>query len=290
MAGEAVRQRDHRIVRAHVAIDGDAVERLLDRGRERLLQFGLSNHGIGRDEAEHRRHVGIDHAGALGDAADAHGLPVDARFDGDFLGESIARHDGLGGAPAARAGKRRFGGGDAGFHFFDGQRHANAARGANHDLAFLEAERGRGGLGHALRVIDTHGAGAGIGVAGIGHDGPHVGRAQMRRRDAHGRGLDLVRGKSARGDGALGREDKSDIRAVSVPGFDAAIDAAREETFGGGYAAGDFFMGGHNGLSGGVARRNEKRLVAAREYDFCTKSRRGSAVLRAMPSLPASRT
>ena len=68
------------VVGRRVAVDGRAVERDVgDLARERREQR-RGDRRVGRDEREHRRHVGMDHAGALGDAGDGdrHAVDVDA--------------------------------------------------------------------------------------------------------------------------------------------------------------------------------------------------------------------
>ena len=64
------RDQDERIVGRGVAVDRDAVERLVGRLAHEALQQRRIDDGIGGDEAEHRRHVRMDHAGALADAGD----------------------------------------------------------------------------------------------------------------------------------------------------------------------------------------------------------------------------
>ena len=65
--------RDHHegIVGRRVAVDGDAVERRVgELARQLRCSSGGSIVRVGRDEAQHRRHVRADHAGALADAGD----------------------------------------------------------------------------------------------------------------------------------------------------------------------------------------------------------------------------
>ena len=92
--------------------------RLNDRSAARR-QHPLQRHGgdlrVGGDEAQHGRHVGRDHAAALGDAGDRHLRPADLRLAHGALGEGVGGHDGARGvrprrrraAPrAARAARR----------------------------------------------------------------------------------------------------------------------------------------------------------------------------------------
>ena len=59
---------------------------------------------IGGDEAEHRRHVGADHAGALADAGDGHRAPAELDLHGRDLRHRVGGHDRLGGRGPAIAG------------------------------------------------------------------------------------------------------------------------------------------------------------------------------------------
>ena len=52
------------------------------------------NGGVGHDEREHRRHLRMDHAGALGDAGDRHLVAGDGRSGGADLMVRVGRHDG----------------------------------------------------------------------------------------------------------------------------------------------------------------------------------------------------
>ena len=71
IAGLAIREDDDHVVRTHIAVDGDHVERRLDNTGERLLQELLVDGEIRRHVAKHRRHVRTDHARAFRDGAEA---------------------------------------------------------------------------------------------------------------------------------------------------------------------------------------------------------------------------
>ncbi len=66
----AVGEDEHAVVGRALAVDGDRVERVVHRCLERTLQQRRRNRGVGRDYAEHRCHQRLDHARALGHAAD----------------------------------------------------------------------------------------------------------------------------------------------------------------------------------------------------------------------------
>ena len=53
-----------------IAIDGDGIESRTGAFRQQNLQRLRRDIGICHDEGQHRRHVGSDHAGTLGDTVD----------------------------------------------------------------------------------------------------------------------------------------------------------------------------------------------------------------------------
>ncbi len=165
---------------------------MLDRDAERLLQLRLADGGIGGEEAKHRRHVRVDHAGAFGDAADAHLAPGDGELDRDLLGKSVAGHDRLGGA------------GDPSVEESCGASwridSSIFSMGSGTPMRPVEQTitcRSRSpsaaaaARGHALGALDPLHAGAGVGVAGVGHDRAHVRGAQVRRETRTGAALTL---------------------------------------------------------------------------------------------------
>ena len=66
-------------------------------GGKAALQEGRIDRGIGEHIAEHRRHVGRDHAAALDDAGDRGGPPADHCRRHRAFGESVGGSDGCGG-------------------------------------------------------------------------------------------------------------------------------------------------------------------------------------------------
>src|SRR5919107_1411708 len=57
---------EHGVVRRELAVDGDPVERALDRDAEQQVGGLRAERGVGLHEAEHRREARLDHPGALG--------------------------------------------------------------------------------------------------------------------------------------------------------------------------------------------------------------------------------
>ena len=106
----------------------------------------------------------MDHAGALGDGADGHGLAADGAGDRQLLLHRVGGHDGVGRGVGAVLGQGGSGSGHSLGNSVDIQLLANDAGGGHHEIAGLQT----GGLGrqltHLLGVLMAVG-GAGIGVA-----------------------------------------------------------------------------------------------------------------------------
>ena len=103
--GSARREQQYGIGGRGIAIDGNAVEAPRNRGAKQLLHDARRQRGVGEDENQHGRHVGRDHARALGDAVDGDTRAVDLRRGGRHLRERVGRHDGAHGlVPGTGAG------------------------------------------------------------------------------------------------------------------------------------------------------------------------------------------
>ena len=122
---------DEAVVGAGVAVNGDGVEGFVGDFLGHQLEDGLGNFGIGGDKGEHGRHVGMDHAGAFGDAGGADGVFfADAAFARGGFGHGVGGHDGACGI--CPVGGLHFGqGGD---DFADGQWLEDDACGEGKDL------------------------------------------------------------------------------------------------------------------------------------------------------------
>ena len=94
-AAGAVGQNEQRVVGGHVAVDAEPVEAPSGREDQRLAQPGRRDVGVGHDEAQHRRHVRVDHASALGHPRDPHHAVVERKFPEGHLGDPIGGHDGV---------------------------------------------------------------------------------------------------------------------------------------------------------------------------------------------------
>ena len=85
-AGRAVGQQEDAVVGARVAVDRERVERVVEPPPAGV-SGGLPapERRIGRDHRQHRGHVRMDHAGALGHAADGVGASAGRTRDGRLL-------------------------------------------------------------------------------------------------------------------------------------------------------------------------------------------------------------
>ena len=115
----AVAEAEDRVVGRLLAVHGDAVEGPVDGAVQQLRPGGLAHDRVAGDEAQHRRHVGADHAAALGGEPELDlALAAAADLEGAVLGVLVGGADGggevLGGLGVAAAGQRGRGGGDAG--------------------------------------------------------------------------------------------------------------------------------------------------------------------------------
>ena len=239
----AIGEDEDGVVGAHVTVDADSVEGVLNGIENVLLEAGLAEVRVGGDEAEHGGHAGADHAGSFGAGADADFLAVEVDGDGDFLFADIAGHDGLGDGLAIGGGEgfaeRRDLVGDT----IDGEGEADDAGGADADFAAGEAECLGGGVGHGPGVIDAAHSGAGIGVAAVGDDGAEILGAKVSLGDADWSSLDLVGGEGAGGDaGEIGGDD-GEVVAGAFGVLDACGNSGGTESFRGAKATFDLLEG-----------------------------------------------
>ena len=155
------------IIRRGIAIDGDHVEGIDDVLAEGLLQQLLRDREIGRQEADHRTHLRMDHAGALRHTAEVDLLPADREFECELLIRRIGRHDGLAGCGSgclARLELRNHFGNRI-LHLLDRKLQTDDAGGCQqHGIRRNHLTEGlRGRVGLLLADIQSQLTGAGIG-------------------------------------------------------------------------------------------------------------------------------
>ena len=93
VAGEAIRHQDNGVAGAGVGVDAHAVEGSVDDAFEHRPQRRSGQLGIGHQIYQHRRHIGLDHAGTLGDAGDNRITDLTGKVFRIF----VCGHDRLGG-------------------------------------------------------------------------------------------------------------------------------------------------------------------------------------------------
>ncbi len=146
---------------------------------------------VGHDEGKHGRHIGGDHARALGDAVERHRNVANERALGGELGERVRGHDRARGLrPAVPCRLRR--------HFCHHapkfgclQRLADHPRRGDEHLLRRAARRVRRVLCRRLHGIAPAPAGEGIGVAGVHDKRPGLAMLELRAAPIDRRGCRL---------------------------------------------------------------------------------------------------
>ena len=95
IAGQTVGKEDTGIVGGHIAIHRNHVEGIGDGGPQFCFHPVVVNRGVGSQVAEHGCHIGINHARAFRDAAQAYRFPINLKFQRDTFGARIGRHNRL---------------------------------------------------------------------------------------------------------------------------------------------------------------------------------------------------
>ena len=94
MSGGTRGEEQDGIASRRVAIDRNCIERPVDAAAHQGLQHDGRDFGICKNEGQHGRHVGGDHAGPLGDPTDGNFRVADHDLSKRALGKGIGRHDG----------------------------------------------------------------------------------------------------------------------------------------------------------------------------------------------------
>ncbi len=228
-----VGQHDHRIVRAHVAIDGNAVKALLDRDLERALKQIRFDRYIAGDKREHRRvpcshgppgrpnrpqgggysHPRLNHSRALADSADAHCRFSNSKFHRDFFSASICRHDRFGNLPrvSCRSGKQRRARTNSARDIFHRHRNTDPPRRTNQHIAVLNRERFARDFGHSVCIDNSLFARARVCIPGIHDYGAGNVFRRTLRAHFHRRSANLVGSKHSRNCGRNIGNNQSEI-------------------------------------------------------------------------------
>src|ERR1043165_4942267 len=224
-------EEQHGVVRRCVAVDGDGVEALVDGILEAAAQRGRLDGGVGHHEAEHRGHVRMDHARALGHADDAPALAAHRERRLRDLRADVGGEDGVAQRIDASRREARDGVGQRVAELLVGERDADDAGGGDKDFVGAATEELRGTRAGALRGVHPRLAGDGVRAAGVDDDGLHAAAALLQRglRQHDRRRLKFVFREDSGGARAVGRDDEAEVGALLA---DARADAGGEESFG----------------------------------------------------------
>ena len=191
------------------------------------MQRRTRDRSIRREEAQHRCHFRVNHAGALGDPGNADRPAAVRDFHRHFLGESVRRHDGLRGIISAMTGDVLQQFLDPGFNLHNRQRLANASRGTDEDVVIGASQPTRHGDCHGPGVDHAVGARASVGIAAVGDNGAGLAALDVLPVEFHRRRLDLVRGERGRHGRRMIRYNQGKIFLPVA--LDASGDACRPE-------------------------------------------------------------
>ena len=179
--GSARGKEDARVVGGGVGVHRHLVEGLAHSREERGVCGLWRERRIGREYAEHGRHVGLDHAGALHEATHVHRDRAAVRLGrgtckGGLLGVGVGGHDGAGGVMGrlGRCCPRVHNGGHALHIRLKGQLHADDARRGNQHVLLVAVkhlgDKGAGLLGAPQARLSC----CCVGVAGVENHGTGV--------------------------------------------------------------------------------------------------------------------
>ena len=165
--GSAAGHDDEGVVGRGVAINGDAVERLIGDAAHHGFQIGLWHARIGGDEAKHGRHIRLDHARAFGDAGDGDGFTVDLNLFAHGFGQRVGGHDRLCGVVPVVFGQIRYRCGQSADQFVHRQVFENHAGGERQYLAVGDIQQFSQFATGSLRIAHAVLARACIGATGV---------------------------------------------------------------------------------------------------------------------------
>ena len=261
IAGAPVGEGEESVVGAAVAVHGEHIESCVGDGLDGGLEEAGVNGGVGGGKGQHRCHIGVNHPGAFGHAADGDGL-AGGRGERNrrFFGMGVRSHHSAGQFAAAVVGQRnlRYPGADEGH----GQFHADDAGAAHQHVGGVQAQAVGGEAGHLRGVLVALGADAGIGDAGVDNQGAGAAGGDPFPVQVNGGGADGRGGEHAANGARRVGDEQRQIQLVRAPGFQADINAAGGETLRRGDGAiGDgsnVCAGGHSGglLEVGVSGEN----------------------------------
>ena len=193
VACHAISQHYGGVVGGGIAIDSDPIKGLGAHLPQGVLQHLLGDSAVGGKECQHGTHVGMDHAGTLGDSPQSDFPASHGEGDGNFFFYGVGSHDGRRRVAGAVRGQGCGSFGQAGLDGLNIDGLADDPSGGHHKILSLPS----GGLGgketHCLRILMAHGT-AGVGVAAVGDNAPGYSVLQVVHRHIDGSCLDSVQG------------------------------------------------------------------------------------------------
>ncbi len=217
-----------------VSVHRDAIEALADRFPQRAGQQRGSDAGVRREDAEHRGHVGGDHARALGHPAHTRGPPAEGEVDDHLLRARVRGHDRAGGDGAAFPGQLRGRARDSAAEGGHGEGDADDARRAHHHVGGPAADFLRDQVRRLARVAEAGLAGGRVGTARVDDHGTGLAAGEMLARDQDGRGLGAIAREHARGRAGPVGHHEGEVEPLRL---DPAGHGGRSEAAGSGDAA-----------------------------------------------------
>jgi len=208
---------------------------MLDRLVDADLKRRLVDARVGGDEAEHGRHVGMDHPRALGHATDGDFASVHLEAHREFLATRVAGHDRLRRVFAALMRQLCYGLVDSLVNERHGQPGADAPGGTDQPFLRFGLKLFRRMFNRALGIGDSADACAGIRATGVDHDTANFAFLRVLHGKFDGRGLDQIRGKRRRHFRGNIRNDESQV--LFAARFDSAGYADRLKALGRGNSA-----------------------------------------------------
>ena len=255
VAGGTVGEDQDGVVGAGVAIDGDAIEGMLEGAFEGSFQTGFGDVGISGDVTKHGRHIGIDHARSFGTSADADALLPNLKRDCEFLLVSIARDDGAGDVVSifgSEISKQLF---VVRIDSVHREGEANDPSGTHCNLPLFNLEKLGDAFGHRFCIGDANRTRAGIGIATVGDDGAGMDCFEVVLSDLKRSGLHLILREGSPGNARKLGIDQPQIEAIGFGVFDPTGHGTSEEAARGTYAAFDSSIG--------LIHLGRRRLAAA---------------------------
>ena len=249
-AGGAVGQQEDGVVGRGVAVDGAHVEALIHSRGEHLLKIRGVSLGIGRHIDEHGRHIGVDHARALGHRANLHRAGGELQLIGALLADGIGGHDGVSSLGTVLLGELAGNDlADALEHLVDRKSLADDAGGADEHFVLAEAKELFRLALNGAGVFDALLTGSGVGIAGVDDDSTSLALFQDLTVENDRSGAELVRGEAGRAGAGQIRVKDSDVGLLVLTLFDGGIGSTCGEALRRGHAALDLFQIGHVGGS-----------------------------------------